>query len=163
MDEQPVLPRPAARALLFDDTQRLLLFRIAPEATQAKRPLWMPPGGGVNEGETYLDAVYREIWEETGLREVEVGPCIWYRNHRFEHQGRLIEQQERYFVARCNAFELVTEYMEPGESDFLAEHRWWAVPDLVASDEWFIPRSLAAHLPGIVAGELPAEPFDVGT
>ncbi|MDZ7729531.1 MAG: NUDIX domain-containing protein [Dehalococcoidia bacterium] len=105
MGKDTVTPRPAARALLFDEQDRLLLFRLAAEATQARRPLWMPPGGGVHEGESYFDAVQREIWEETGLQGVEVGPCVWYRNHRFQHQGRLIEQQEQYFIARCTAAE----------------------------------------------------------
>jgi 8-oxo-dGTP pyrophosphatase MutT (NUDIX family) len=162
VEERIPVPRPAARVLLFDDANRLLLFRIAPEATRARRPIWFPPGGGLNEGETHIEAARREIWEETGLKDVEVGACIWYRSHRFEFQGQYIEQQERYFVARCAPFSVVTDNMEEYEFAFMAEHRWWSADEIVRSDEWFVPRALARHLPNIVAGKLPPEPFDVG-
>lgn len=161
--ETDAVPRPAARVLLLDADDRLLLFRIAPEAAKARRPIWFPPGGGVNEGETYLEAARREVWEETGLRDAEIGPCVWHRQHRFEYEGRLVEQRERYFVARCGWFEVVRDNMEAYESTFLTEHRWWAAADLAASRDWFVPRALAQHLPALIAGEFPPEPFDVGT
>jgi ADP-ribose pyrophosphatase YjhB (NUDIX family) len=50
-----------ARALVFDVESRVLLVR------HTYRPGWHTPGGGVNEGESPLDAVKREVFEETGL------------------------------------------------------------------------------------------------
>ncbi len=161
MDSVPI-PRPAARVLLFDDRDRLLLFRIAAEAAKARRPIWFPPGGGLNPGESHIEAARREIWEETGLREVEVGPCVWHRTHAFEYQGRLIEQQERYYVARCARFDVVTDNMEAYEFSFMAEHRWWEAEELAMSKDWFVPRNLARHLPDLLAGKFPDEPFDIG-
>lgn len=161
MNPAPI-PRPAARVLLFDDRDRLLLFRIPPEAMQSRRPIWFPPGGGLHAGETHEEAARREIWEETGLADLDVGPCVWHRRHEFEFQGRRVEQQERYFVARCPAFEIVTDNMEEYEFTFLSEHRWWKVEDIARSKEWFVPRTLATYLPGILAGEYPEVPFDVG-
>lgn len=64
----PVLPtrsRPAARLLCLDAQGLLLLlhFRDPSDGHQ----LWEPPGGGLEAGESPLEAVLREWDEETGL------------------------------------------------------------------------------------------------
>lgn len=51
---------------------RALIVRRAHEPRQGE---WSLPGGRVELGETLLDAVRREIREETGL-DVEVGPIV---------------------------------------------------------------------------------------
>jgi 8-oxo-dGTP pyrophosphatase MutT (NUDIX family) len=52
---------PAATGLVFDDQQRLLVVR------HSNRGVWVTPGGAVDPDESPVDAVVREVWEETGL------------------------------------------------------------------------------------------------
>ncbi len=65
MVEQPPprRQRVAAYALLRRDDE-VLLARIAPRIAP---DVWALPGGGVDHGEHPLDALRREIYEETGL------------------------------------------------------------------------------------------------
>ncbi|HEX6936425.1 MAG TPA: NUDIX domain-containing protein, partial [Actinomycetes bacterium] len=56
-------------ALVHDDDGRLLVVRRAREPGSGR---WSVPGGRVEPGETDLDAVRREVLEETGLH-VTVG------------------------------------------------------------------------------------------
>lgn len=57
--------RVSAYGILRDRSDRLLLVRAAPYLTVAGR--WFLPGGGVEHGEAPLDALRREIAEESGL------------------------------------------------------------------------------------------------
>ena len=51
-------------ALIYDD-ERLLLIRH--KYLGEENEFWAPPGGGVDFGEPLLDALRREVREETGL------------------------------------------------------------------------------------------------
>lgn len=55
---------PTACALVFDADARVLLARRAREPERGK---WDVPGGFIEEGEPPLDALRRELLEETGL------------------------------------------------------------------------------------------------
>ena len=52
---------PAARAVIFDDTGRILLIR------RGDNHLWALPAGGMEPGESVTECMEREVWEETGL------------------------------------------------------------------------------------------------
>src|SRR5438128_746593 len=98
MDQTPILRR-AARVLLIDGKDRILLIHaLVPEPTGANdHDFWLTPGGGVNEGETFEEAALRELREETGVGDVDLGPCVWMRTHVFPWDGKVYKQQERYY------------------------------------------------------------------
>jgi ADP-ribose pyrophosphatase YjhB (NUDIX family) len=57
-------------AVVRDDRGRLLLVR---RGTEPAKGFWSVPGGRVEPGETAVQAVVREVAEETGLRVVPTG------------------------------------------------------------------------------------------
>lgn len=161
-DEAPVV-RNAARVLLIDGRERVLLFRT--HAASGGRALWITPGGGLKRGETHEAAARRELWEETGIS-TGIGPCVWVRQHVFRFNGRdgsvLLDEREQIFVARIDRAEVENANWEPEEHDFLLAHRWWSVDEIAASKDWFAPRRLAALLPAVIAGAYGDAPFDCG-
>ena len=100
--EQPI-NRPSSRALITDARDRVLLFRIG-GPTQLDTDFWITPGGGLEPGEGYQEAVRREVWEETGLWDPPIGPWVWSRNHRWTWAGRPIEGSERFYLVRWMAW-----------------------------------------------------------
>ena len=73
----PKRQRVAAYALLRRGAD-VLLARVAPHIAEQT---WALPGGGVDHGEHPLDAVRREVYEETGLRAQPVRILDVYSTH----------------------------------------------------------------------------------
>jgi ADP-ribose pyrophosphatase YjhB (NUDIX family) len=152
--------RQGVRAVVLDPADRILLVRFEfPNAS-----LWGAPGGGMDEGETAEQAILRELDEEIGLEEVELGPWIWTREHVFPFENGLWDgQAERFVLVRTHEFEPAPRFsVEQLAAEFVTGMRWWTLAELEASEEVFAPR----RLPGLVAALLrdgpPGKPFDVG-
>lgn len=154
----PVL-RPGARVLLVDDAARLLLFRDTDEATG--EPFWYPPGGALEPGEDAAAAAVREVREETGL-DVVLGPEVWHRRHVAGWGGVTYDCRERWFLARCAAFDIDTSGFTDDERRAITEHRWVPVADLAGWTERLVPADLAVRLAALLADGPPPAPIEVG-
>jgi 8-oxo-dGTP pyrophosphatase MutT (NUDIX family) len=62
-----------ARVIVLDDDGKVLLVQHRHDAATA---FWVPPGGGLEPGETFVDCAIREVREETGL-DIEVQRFIF--------------------------------------------------------------------------------------
>jgi 8-oxo-dGTP pyrophosphatase MutT (NUDIX family) len=155
---EPIL-RPAARVLLIDPADRLLLLRT--ETNDGHR-LWITPGGAIERDETPEEAACRELQEETGIV-ARPGPCVWTRRQVFDFRGVTLDEREHFFVVRLDAsVEPTDEHLMEHERDFIREYRWWSTDEIGGSRDWFAPRRLKDLLPEILVGAYPAEPIDCG-
>ncbi len=154
------IPRHAARAILIDDANRVLLVRF--EDADTGETWWGTPGGGLEPGETHEEAARREIGEETGLEGVVLGPWIWSREHVFRVGGTLYHQYERYFVVRVPTFNPRTVRLEPDEARWFRDLRWWSSTELASATVTTAPRDLPALLRDLMEQGPPREPRSVG-
>jgi len=149
--------REAARAIVLDRDDRTLLVEFRDEQGQA---WWATPGGGLNPGETAEPALRRELAEEAGLTEPEVGPEIWTRDHTFAWRGVMWRQRERIWLVRVDRH-------EPAPTiDLAAEWvhavRWWSLDELEATTEMLVPKQLPRLLRELLANGPPDKPIDAG-
>ena len=151
--------RLAARVLLLNPDNRLLLTSC--RAPETGKTFWITPGGGLDPGETHEQAAIRELYEETGLQGVTLGPEVWQRRHVFPWLGRLYDQRERFFLCRIDHTPEVRLHA-PTEDELLTleESRWWSLSEIrSANDTAFAPWSLADRLEPLLSGVLPDEPL----
>lgn len=159
--ERHVIERDAARVLLIDRDDRVLLFRC--QEPGAARSFWITPGGGLEPGETHEQAALRELHEETGLSGVELGPCVWTRTHTFPWLGRLYCQRERFFLLRVDRHAVDPVGHTDEELMVLTEHRWWSAQEIQAAvDQCFAPRRLGVLLAQVLNAGPSEQPTDVG-
>ena len=159
--EKPPIRR-TARVLVIDETDRALLLRTQ-LPHRKDRSVWLTPGGGLDPGETHGEAALRELWEETGLTGVELGPWVWKRQAVWQWGDLWYEARERFFLLRTARFSVSPAVRVDLESETVLEYRWWSVSEMLApSDATFAPRRFGEHLAPIVSGQIPGSPVDVG-
>lgn len=146
-------PRRAARVLLVDGEDRLLLFHGYDPARPEHR-YWFTPGGGLEPGEPAAVGAARELAEETGLRlsPEELGEPVWREVTEFPFDGQWYRQVQEYFLARVTAWEVDTTGFSEVERNSVDGHRWWTVAELAATEERVYPVDLPALLQRLLKG-----------
>ncbi|GAA0366172.1 hypothetical protein GCM10009541_05690 [Micromonospora gifhornensis] len=141
-------PRRAARVLLVDQADRLLLFRGFDPAQPQGGRWWFTPGGGLDPGETYADGAARELAEETGLRlpVAEFGEPVHADVIEFSFDGVSYRQEQRFFLVRVAAHEVDTTGFSEVERGSVDGYRWWSAEELRSTAERCYPPDLPAVL-----------------
>ncbi len=121
--------RNVVRAIIIDDNSLLTLKRVKNDSTY-----WVFPGGGIEDGETHVDALVRECREELGL-DVEV------LNPTFEKifiNKRFCEQVEYFYSCRIIGGQLGTgngpEYSQNSHYEGTYEPCWIGLSDVPILD-----------------------------
>ncbi|MEO5875614.1 MAG: NUDIX domain-containing protein [Streptosporangiaceae bacterium] len=128
--------RPAVRIVCVDRSGRLLLLRWHDPVDE--RDYWEPPGGGIDPGESPLDAARRELYEETGLPGHQVTGEFVPVHRDFRLLGVHYVKTEPFFLARFPQDEPPSRptAFTPGEDGAYRGSRWFtraeiaALPDL---------------------------------
>jgi double-stranded uracil-DNA glycosylase len=149
--------RVAARALVLDEEGRTLLVQFRDDNGQV---WWATPGGGIDEGEDVESALRRELAEELGLDDFELGPEIWAREHTFGWRGSILRQRERIWLVEVTHHEPAPRVDLTAE--LVADVRWWTPAELATTAEQLVPRQMPELLRAMRESGPPSEPIDVG-
>ena len=162
--------RQAARALLLTPDNEILLVRFE----FPTRHVWAMPGGGLDPGEDHLTALHRELAEETGLRDPDIGPHIWTREHVIPFiDGTFDGQRDQIHLVRTKRFDPVPAIgWEQMRAERVHEMRWWSLGAVIsqaarhaageAGVVGFAPGAFADLLQQLVTDGVPARPVQTG-
>jgi TDG/mug DNA glycosylase family protein len=151
--------RRGVRALIVDPADRVLLVRF----DFPDKQVWTQPGGGANPGESDEQALRRELAEECGLREFELGPCIWTRTHWTAGMAGWGGQEERIYLVRTDAFDPTPEWT-PAQlaEEGMGAQRWFTRSELREAGLIFAPRRLPELVVELLANGPGLDSIDVG-
>lgn len=164
-DDLPVIERSVVRVVVLDTLGRLLLFHTHDPCWPDLGTWWELPGGGLEPGETYLDAAVRELCEETGIvaARSQIGPPAWRRRASFRHRRRRLVQDE--VIATMHLPGPGPDVDESQRLDYEKEDyfgfRWWPVAEVLSSSQRFYPGQLPALLGPFLSGQEIDEPFEL--
>ena len=135
--------RRAARLLVIDEQERLLLFRFT---FAGRKPFWATAGGECDPGESFEEAARRELTEETGII-AEPGPVVVARGNDFvTAHGEPVTADERYFRIHVPACEIATHGHTDLEREIMREHRWFTRAELADWAEPIFPPEILTLL-----------------
>jgi 8-oxo-dGTP pyrophosphatase MutT (NUDIX family) len=143
-----------------DPSNRVLLVRF--EDPTRGRSWWATPGGAVDAAETDEQALRRELYEELGLRDFDLGPWIWSRSHVFKLNDDVVDQQERIYLVRSESFSPTPTQLDTLETMHFRDLRWWTVEDLTGSQYELAPRKLPQLVEQLLREGPPRAPIEVG-
>jgi 8-oxo-dGTP pyrophosphatase MutT (NUDIX family) len=120
------------QGILFRKINRGIQFLLL-KRTPEKEGFWQPVTGGLEEGETKVEALKREVWEETGIKNV-VG---------IVENVDYFEYSEADFI---KGYDFIKEYVfgvevEPDERVALdgkehSEYRWCGIQEALQLLHW---------------------------
>lgn len=117
--------RRAARLLVLDEDDALLLIEGLDPAAPDAGSWWFTPGGGLEEGEGFDEAARRELLEETGAL---AGPLVEVGEEQtvdFDLDALRFVQTERFFALRLARFDVVATELSDLERRSNLGSRWW--------------------------------------
>jgi 8-oxo-dGTP pyrophosphatase MutT (NUDIX family) len=96
--QAPTVRRRAARVVVVDADRHVLMIEGF-DPHHPEQAYWYTIGGGVEPGETDLEAAVREVWEETGQTistDDLLGP-VHHDEGSFSFEGRTVAQEQVFY------------------------------------------------------------------
>lgn len=147
--------------MVLDPSDRVLLINATDPAARLGGDWWEIPGGGIDPGESTEDAVRRELWEEAGIDNAEIGPCIWTQTVQFTFGGWRFDQDEWIHIVRCDGSTSGPRGLEALEQLAFGTQRWWPIEEIVERRPRTIPYRMSEFLPAVLEASLTESPLDI--
>ncbi|EEA94997.1 NUDIX hydrolase [Pseudovibrio sp. JE062] len=135
--------RPAARLLVVDPQNRILLFNFKFDKGPLKgQDYWATVGGGIEPGESFEEAARRELLEETGITEpvtekIHIGRAIFQTP-----SGETVDAEEHFFLVTVPHSKIDYSNHTELETQVMRSHRWWTREELETTSLTVFPENI---------------------
>jgi putative (di)nucleoside polyphosphate hydrolase len=125
-----------------------------PEDTSETNAPWQMPQGGIDKGEKPIDAAWRELFEETSIRSIEliteIDDWIYYdlpdEALGIALRGKYRGQRQRWFAFRFTGDDSEINVVNPGGGAHPAEFDKWRWEELEKLPDLIVPFKRDAYL-----------------
>lgn len=131
-----------ARAFVINENREILLEKFEFDFTGRIKVLWVTPSGGVEEGESFEQAIERELYEELGLDIKIKDESLFALDIPFEGKhGEFISHEVYYLVHVSKNINISLDNMTLNEKGTFHAVKWWSLEELKESNDEFEPRN----------------------
>lgn len=90
---------------------------------QLRRGKWDLPKGKLEEGERIEDCAVREVEEETGLQNIQLGKLIGVTNHFYKENGKDLEKETYWYAMKVTGAQELVPQLEEDITDLKWVHK----------------------------------------
>ena len=157
-----MIVRKSSRAIVLNKQNQIFLFRYIFDFFAEQESIWITPGGALDEGESFEEALKRELFEELGIELSEPAPFAFYRTPLYElKSGETVRSEERFYLVRLDETEFFYSNWTESENKRMTAGRWWSLEEIKASGEKFFSEDILEILERLSQGEIPKEPIEI--
>ena len=160
--ERGMKVRKSSRAIVLNKENEIFLFQYMFDYLEDGKAIWITPGGGLEEGESFEDALKRELFEELGVQITESYPEVYYRNPVYTlKNGKKVQSVEKFFLVRLEEDAFSFEHWSKSEKKRMLAGKWWSREKIEQSDEEFFSKDILRILNELSCGNYPKEPLEI--
>jgi len=91
---------------------------------QYRRGKWDLPKGKLDDGETIEECAVREVEEETGLRNIELGELVGVTHHSYTERNKEIDKETHWYAMKVTGEQNLVPQLEEDilELKWVSEH-----------------------------------------
>ena len=158
--------RKVARIVLINNANRILLLKYEDKTVFNNekpncKPFWVTPGGTLYKNESFEEAAKRELFEETGLKSIEIGKLVWNRVHNLNWKGQDTKLIEKYYITHTDEMEIKLDNLTSNEKKVYRSHKWWVIEEICNSNEVFFPENIGQLLLDIINENMDSIPINI--
>lgn len=157
-----MITRKSSRAILLNKQNQIFLFRYTFDFFAEKESIWITPGGALEEGESFEDALKRELFEELAMKLTEPGQYVFYRTPLYElKNGEKVQSEERFYLVHYDDEDFSYEGWSESEMKRMTTGKWWSAEEIKASEEKFFSEDVVEILERLSGGDIPGESQEI--
>ena len=121
-----IIERKAAKGIVIDGNKILLIFNNHGD--------YKFPGGGLKSGETFFDALKREMLEECGCVVESIGECLCTtveQNHDKYEKNSIFKMISEYYICKINNSKHYNTNLDDYEKEQQFESVWINIKDAI--------------------------------
>ena len=151
--------RKSARAIVINSKNQMFLFQYMFDYLEDSKAIWITPGGSLEEGESFADALKREVYEELGVQLTKECPEVYYRNPIYTlKNGEKVQSVEKFFLVVLEEKSFSFDHWTESEKKRMRAGKWWSVDEIEKSEDEFFSKDIARMLKELASRKLPEEP-----